>query len=143
MAVATAISVAISHSSRWSSRLARTRATRAPGVTSGSDAGRFEEIIHDLLAHAALGLLVDRLERGHPRGALLRREVVQGRLAGRLDLRERVDVLLLGDAVAVVRGVGDRLLQLPAHVRRQAVPELRVRDQRVLQVRVAGDGDVL
>ena len=47
------------------------------------------------------------------------------------------------DRVGVVGRLVHRLVELRADVGRQPVPELRVHDHRVLQMRVIGHGDVL
>src|SRR5215470_3972949 len=146
-AVAAAISVAISHSSRRSSarRITKSpppqrrgRECRPPAVllvvvvasrsSVGLDVELLVEEIEHLLADAALGPLVGRLHRLLPGGALLVGQVVQGGLARLLDLLERVLVLLLRDRVGVVGRLVHRLLELLAYIGRQAVPELRVDD---------------
>src|SRR5262249_51410071 len=112
-AVAAAISVAISHSSRRSSarRITKSpppqrrgRECRPPAVllvvvasrsSVGLDVELLVEEIEHLLTDAALGPLVGRRHRLLPGGALLGGKRVQRRLARLLDLGERVLIVLL------------------------------------------------
>src|SRR5579885_1197630 len=117
--VAAAISVAISHSSRWSrtrlicfSKPQSPTAPKRPGVRSPPADyfcfwqhpprlhlnGQFlgNQVEH-FLTDAAFGPLVGRLHRLLPSGLLLRRQIVKSRLAGLLDGFERVRIFLLRD----------------------------------------------
>ena len=96
-----------------------------------------------LLADARLHLLVHLDERLLQRLALGRRGRVDLGLARSLHLGQGVLVLLLGDLVGVVGGLLHRLLELAALVGGQAVPELLVGDDRVAEVAVVGQREVL
>ena len=68
---------------------------------------------------------------------------MQRGLAGLLDFGQRILVFLDRDRVGVVGRLVHRLVDLFADIRRQSVPELRVHDHGVLQMRVIGHRNVL
>src|SRR5579863_5451710 len=110
--------LAISHSSRWFRNLmnmvALQRAMKRPpaarwpaGGPDGAGASALEaggrvQLVDDLLADPALGLLVDRQQFVDPGFALRVGQVMQRSLAGSLDFGQRVVVLFLGDRVGVI-----------------------------------------
>ena len=162
-AVAAAIRVAISHSSKWSSARLRPLSTRTPqsqpkrprsaitpgrfllivGAASRSsvhlDVEFFGDQIEHLLPDATFRPLVGRRHRRLPRFALSVGQGVQRGLAGFFDLGQRILVFLDCDGVRVIGGFIHRLVELLPDIGRQPVPKLGVHDHCILQMRVIGE----
>src|SRR6266700_8207350 len=150
-AVAAAIMVAISHSSRWSSARPSTLGTPIPPsksetIGSAITPDRFssssaesqpsvhldveflgDEVEH-LLPNPPLGPGVGRTHGVLPGLLLIVGQVMQRGLARLLDLGQRVLVFLDRDRVGVVGRLVDRLVELRADIRWQSAPELGVDD---------------
>src|SRR3954465_15612962 len=138
--------VAISHSSKWSSARLSTLSTHVPlsqTETAGSatpdrlillrdpivsvhfDVEFLGKEVQHLLPDAALGPGIGWTHRVLPGLFLVVGQVMQGGLAGLLDLLERILVFLDRDRVGVVGRLRHGLFKLAADVRRQSAPELR------------------
>src|ERR1035437_7249303 len=165
--VAAAINVTISHSSKWlsarlsplnkpiplASALNRPRARALPiyllivGAAGRASVHLDVELLGDKVEHllpdAALGPCIGRTHCRLPGLDLIVGQIVQRGLAGLLDLSQRILVFLDRDRVGVIGRLVQRIVKLLADVGRQSVPELRVDDDRALQVSVVGDRDVL
>src|SRR5664280_351403 len=138
-AVAAAISVAISRSSKWSSARLTLLNTRIPPISDRNGRERdhsrpfiilgaagwpsvhldiefFGQQIEHLLPDATRGPLVGRRHRLLPGQLLLGREIMQRGLAGLLDLGQRVLVLFRGDRVGVIGRLCHGLIELGADV---------------------------
>src|SRR5512142_1336479 len=116
--VAAAISVAISHSSRWSGSLSIAARRRWSLL-----AGGLVDLLDQLGADARAHLLVHHAQLVDPLLALGRRLGVELDLAARLHRRQRVVVLLLGDLVVVGRCLLHRAFERGADVGGQPIPE--------------------
>src|SRR5438105_8201717 len=109
---------AINHSSRWSSAF-------IPGLQLGGVEPRlFVDLLDQRLADGGFAFAMHLDERFLPGLLLLRAERDDLSLAGGLDFRERVLVLLLGDIVGELGRLLHRALERAADIGGQAVPEL-------------------
>src|ERR1700687_1663703 len=144
-AVAAAMRVAISHSSKWSSARLSTLNTRVPPSqteTAGSaitpdrfvvvlkgrpsvhlDVKFFGDQVEHFLPDTALGPIIGRRHRRLPGLALIVGQIVQRGFAGLLDLSQGILILLDRDRVGVVGCLVHRLIELLTDIRRQSVPE--------------------
>src|SRR5260221_8052474 len=120
--VAPAISDAIRISSRRSSTLSTAFSLELARVEPGLLVDRLDQV----LADARLGVLVDLHERALPRELLLGRERDELGAPALLHRLERILVLLLGDVVGVLRGIGHGALEGLADVGGEALPQLLV-----------------